>query len=207
MVSFARIYTGDYSAEGFHDGVLDGKNSRPKKAGFKYLRSVNFINHFWQRVHAYQTYVDSYHKGYDDGQRIREGVFKNLNNQSYDGIHLVSESSSSPSISNSSFFYSKEVNHMDMNYYEQHISAIQNAIDELKFIIGMFHQSLELYSRQVSNAEKEGLLRDYVDQLEKNYSNLYNQKEKLVGYLERLIKKLIECQDLLRNAQRISVDN
>lgn len=184
MNNFKKIYTADYSVEGFHDGVLDGKNSRPKNV-LKIIRQVHTLNYFWKFNRAYQTYTESYHKGYDDGQRVRESIFQNSINQSC--------------------FYHKEMNNMD--YYEQHISAIQNSIDDLTFIISMFDQSLDLYNLQINNAGKAGLLKNYVDQLKINYNDLDKQKKVLTGYLKRLIKKLIECQDTLREAQKVAEKN
>lgn len=73
MSSLKKIYTADYSAEGYADGMRDAKKAEPKQY-FGALR-IHPANYLWQYSNAHDSYCSSYDKGYLDGQRVAHDMF------------------------------------------------------------------------------------------------------------------------------------
>ncbi|PID47762.1 MAG: hypothetical protein CSB47_00190 [Proteobacteria bacterium] len=73
MTDFKKIYTGDYSKEGYDDGITDSQSNKPK-SHFGTLNR-NPVNFFWQADNASDSYSTGYDKGYVDGQRVSHDIY------------------------------------------------------------------------------------------------------------------------------------
>lgn len=73
MNDFKKIYTGDYSKDGYDKGIADAKSGKPK-SHFGTLKR-NPINYIWQSDNAIDSYSQSYDKGYTDGQRVSHDIY------------------------------------------------------------------------------------------------------------------------------------
>ena len=74
MANFFKIYSGDYSKDGYNSGIDDGKNSRPKNR-FKFFKAINPINYVWAFNNSYNSFMSNYDTGYLDGQRVVHNVY------------------------------------------------------------------------------------------------------------------------------------
>ncbi|MBS9783388.1 MAG: hypothetical protein KGV46_02420 [Pasteurella sp.] len=72
-MSIKKIYTGDYSQEGYNDGINDSKQGKPK-SHFGTLKR-NPVNWLWQADNATDSYSNSYNTGYIDGQRVKHHIY------------------------------------------------------------------------------------------------------------------------------------
>ena len=71
--NFKKIYTADYSKEGYDDGIKAGKEGSPKEhSGALKLHPANFV---WRYNGAHDSYCQSYNKGYLDGQRVDHNIY------------------------------------------------------------------------------------------------------------------------------------
>lgn len=73
MTDIKKIYTGDYTADGYDKGIADGKDGKPK-SHFGSLKR-NPINYFWQADNATDSYSSGYNTGYTDGRRVAHDIY------------------------------------------------------------------------------------------------------------------------------------
>lgn len=72
-MSIKKTYTGDYTADGYDDGIKDSKQGKPK-SHFGTLKR-NPINWLWQADNATDSYSNGYNTGYTDGQRVVHDIY------------------------------------------------------------------------------------------------------------------------------------
>ena len=113
MNSAFKIYSGDYSKDGYDSGIDDAKEHKPRNK-FKFFKAVNPINYVWAFDNAYQSFMGNYDKGYLDGQRV--------NHQVYNTTHIQGAT-----VNNRSY-----ENHLKMiNGLTQTLTALQNKVESL----------------------------------------------------------------------------
>ena len=185
-----KILSGDYSQEGFADGVADSQAGKSKDVRGVY-RAINPLNFIWRYPIAEKSYMANYHRGYDGWQYRHHGI-------------TGSETGSCPSTNSQFPKFQKGSN---MEYYRRHIAAINDCVHEFHVIIGKFQESLSRYQSQIQSASVAGFKGDYIDPLETKRRNLERQVQILMDYLVRLIKKLNECiEDLEEMARKAAQD-
>ena len=73
MSNIKKIYTADYSQEGYDNGIEAGKKGSPKEhSGALHIHPVNYA---WRYNNAHESYCKSYEKGYLDGQRVDHNIY------------------------------------------------------------------------------------------------------------------------------------
>ena len=78
MADIFKIYSGDYSKEGYDQGIEDRKENKPKNK-FKFFKAVNPINYVWAFNNAFDSFNKNYDKGYLDGQRVEHNIYSSSN--------------------------------------------------------------------------------------------------------------------------------
>lgn len=72
--NFFKIYSGDYTKEGYDKGIDTAKKHLPKNK-FTFFKAVHPINYIWNFDQAFDSYMQSYNSGYGDGLRINHQVY------------------------------------------------------------------------------------------------------------------------------------
>ncbi len=164
---FFKIYTGDYSKDGYDSGINDSKNEKPK-SGFKVLKAVHPVNYAWKFKNSYDSYSKNYKKGYLDGLRVNHDIYSS--NQAK-GVNMSNDSFS---------------NHLRM------ISEVRHNLISLKRYIT---EKRDEYKRQIDVASNAGFANEIVEQLNEKY-NLFSQKiDNLTSLLERHDANIQEQED------------
>jgi len=137
-----KIYSGDYSKDGYDSGIDDAKHHKPKNK-FKFFKTVNPINYVWAFDNAYQSFMGNYDKGYLDGQRVNHQVYSTTNTQG-------------ATVNNRSY-----ESHLRMvSQLKQTLTALQNKIESLK----------ENYKKQIDAMESATFMDNYIAPLRGKYS-------------------------------------
>jgi len=64
-----KIYSGDYSKDGYDSGIDDAKHHKPKNK-FKFFKAVSPINYVWAFDNAYQSFMGNYDKAYGEDDEM-----------------------------------------------------------------------------------------------------------------------------------------
>lgn len=72
-MSIKQKLTGDYTPNGYKDGIKDGKKGKPKSHFGTFKRSL--INYVWQSDNAIDSYSSGYNTGYTDGLRVKYDIY------------------------------------------------------------------------------------------------------------------------------------
>ena len=141
MANIFKIYSGDYSKDGYDSGIDDAKEHKPKNK-FKFFKAVNPINYVWAFNNSYESFMSNYDKGYLDGQRVNHKIYNStnkgaiVNNKSYE-------------------------NHLKMiSQLKQTLTVLQNTIENLK----------DNYKRQIDAMESATFMDNYITPLRSKYS-------------------------------------
>lgn len=99
---FFKIYSGDYSKDGYNNGIENAKEGKPKNK-FAFFKAVNPINYIWKFTNAYDSYMKNYDNGYLDGQRVNNDIYNDTNqtkgtNMGLDSINTPSNPNTPPSL-------------------------------------------------------------------------------------------------------------
>jgi hypothetical protein len=90
MADGFKIYSGDYSKDGYEYGIDDRKENRSKNK-FKFFKAIHPLNYVWAFNNAYESFMKNYDRGYLDGQRVEHNIYNtnqtkgtSMANDSYD---------------------------------------------------------------------------------------------------------------------------
>lgn len=176
------IYLGDYSAEGYHKGVSDGKLGRPKNF-FSALNSLHFANYIWNFKNSYSSYCSNYSNGYEKGLRIREKIYSG--NLTFD----------------------LKTGDSKMGIYRQHIIDIEHCIAGLISNKRMFDSSIDLYKTQVNTSKSMGFLENYTDKLDEKLATLSSATDETKDKIDILIGYLNHYKEKLEHLERQATEN
>lgn len=84
--SFFKVYSADYSKNGYEDGIKNSTNKEAKNK-FIFFKAIHPINYVWKFNNAFDSYMRNYDLGYLDGQRVNNQVY-NDTNQTNKGITM-----------------------------------------------------------------------------------------------------------------------
>lgn len=166
-----KIYTGDYSKDGYNDGIKDGKKQKAKNK-YKFFKAVNPINYIWNFNNSYESFAKNYDIGYTDGQRVKHEIYTKGGN-----------------MSENTYTYQLQILHNARNnlealkkkmlivrdQYERQIQAAKNAgfmedyIEQLRAKFSMFSQRIDDTQNLISRHEDriddhERIIRDLISQ-------------------------------------------
>lgn len=151
-----KIYSGDYSKDGYDSGIDDAKEHKPKNK-FKFFKAVNPINYVWAFNNSYESFMGNYDKGYLDGQRVNHQVY-NTNN------------TKGTLVNNNSY-----ENHLQMiNGLTQTLKALQSKVEVLK----------DNYKKQIDTMENASFMDNYIASLRDKYSEFTQIIESVQSMIE-----------------------
>jgi len=180
--SFSKVYLGDYSNEGYGDGVSDGKEHRPKNR-FKFFKVANPVNYVWNFDNAWESYQRHYDKGYIDGERVRHDVFGNTTYKTKGG----------------------NMSQFDIKYYEDAIAFLRESKRVLENIKAEIDMRMKDYNDHIDYAQSQNWMMNFIDKLRDKYAALESRSKKLqmdIGVMQELID-----QSIVRLNELIAVSN
>lgn len=173
---FFKIYTGDYSKNGYDDGINDAKRDKPK-SGFGVLRAVHPLNYVWKLDNSYDSYSKNYNKGYLDGQRVKHQIYS-TNQQKGESMGFENDS------------------------YENHLRMLGEVRHNLASLNRYIIEKRDEYKRQIDTAKSAGFLVNYINPLKAKYdlfskkidniTSLLKQHDNYLKTQEENIQRLIE---------------
>lgn len=169
-----KIYSGDYSKDGYDYGIADRKGNKPKNK-FKFFKTVHPLNYVWAFNNAYESFMKSYDKGYLDGQRVEHNIY-NLNQTK--GTGMANDS------------YDNQLRMLDD--FGRNLVALRASMINLR----------DKYKRQIDVMGSAGFMDDYTSVLETKYYGLSSKIEDINAMIERQQNKLEVHKEIITDAKR-----
>lgn len=142
MSNTFKVYSGDYSKDGYDSGIDDAKEHKPKNK-FKFFKAVNPINYVWAFNNSYESFMGNYDKGYLDGQRVDHQIYNTIKTQ---GATVNNQS------------------------YESHLQMISRLKDTLVSLQNRMEFLQKKYKRQIDMMENASFMDNYIIPLRDKYS-------------------------------------
>lgn len=189
-----KIYTGDYSKEGYSRGFIDRKRGKPKQGWgvFKEIHPVNFV---WKFNESVQSYNSSYKAGYLDRQRVENEVYRDQPPPSAKPTGFSHEKSPVNVTSNT---LSKQQSSLGANQmsigqdsYQNQLRLIRHARNNLQTFRRQLYDLSQRYQQQIRAAESAGYMQDMIEPLRKRYSQFavkIDQLDNMISKHDNLIK-------------------
>jgi hypothetical protein len=168
--SLFKVYTGDYSQDGYDSGVSDAKQHKPQNK-FRFIKAVNPINYVWKFNNAFDSFSQNYDHGYLDGQRVNNGIYQQ--NQTIGGGMMMADN------------------------YINHINKIENLKKVLIQLKGHLAEIEQHYQQQINAAEAAGFVQNYTDELKRRHQRFAAKIEALTQCLERQDVQLEQQQETI----------
>jgi hypothetical protein len=179
MNNFFKIYTGDYSQDGYDDGISDAKTKK-QKSGFWVFKAVHPLNYVWKFHNSYDSYNKNYKKGYLDGQRVNHDIY-NSNQQ-------------------------RGVNMLDKDRYENHLRMLNEVRQNLIALKRYLNERRVEYKQQINVAGNAGFVQNIVNELDTKYQNFSEKIDNLISLLDKhdtyIQKQEANIQRLIAAAQQ-----
>lgn len=177
MANFWKIYSGDYSKEGYDSGIDDAKNKRAKNK-FKFFKAVNPINYVWNFNNAYDSFMQNYNEGYLDGQRVVNEVYTTTKTKGAG---------------------------MDKNSYEYHLKLIEDFERKLNSLKVYLDNISQQYQKQINAMGSAGFNTNYTDTLKDRYLTFKNKIDNLQELIDTHKQKIglheEALEDLINSAR------
>jgi len=175
---FIKIWSGDYTAEGIDYGVKDRQEGKRKLGGIKFFKASNPINWIWNYNRAYDSFVKGYNEGYVAGGLALNGI--------YDGSLKDSK-------------IKQEVKNManGVRSYEDAISVLRSMKHYMKSTLGELGVIKDKYDTLINEADKNGWMQNYINELRKRYTRFEDQIEGLKKLIEVFNSQIAEDIDML----------
>lgn len=173
MADMFKIYTGDYSKEGYDGGIDDAKKAKTKNK-FKFFKAVNPINYVWNFNNAFDSFMQNYDKGYLDGQRVVNEVYTN----STQGEKMSS---------NQNYEYHLQL----LDELQRNLNNLKPKVDELR----------EKYNNQLNTMHSAGFLDDYINPLKERYMVFKSKIEELQNLIDEHKRKISILEEATRDSQ------
>lgn len=174
MADIFKIYSGDYSKEGYDQGIEDRKENKPKNK-FKFFKAVNPINYVWAFNNAFDSFNKNYDKGYLDGQRVEHNIYSSSNQTK--GASVQKDS------------------------YEKHIRMLKDFKQNLQALKRHIQVIREKYKKQIDVMESAGFMEETVTPLRNKYQIFSSKIDDIDRQLAQHDQK-IEIQTEALNALR-----
>lgn len=150
-----KIYTGDYSQEGYTDGIKHIEANKPKQHfGSLKMHPVNWVWHF---KNSRQTYVENYNKAYTDGLRKKNDVF----------------------------YKSKGSSSLVSTQYEDQLNLLSEFDSSLESLKTNLRNVSKDYEEQIRNGESLGMYDDYIQGLKRRYSALNEKLSEMIKLIQK----------------------
>ena len=179
MANIYKIYSGDYSKEGYNQGIDDRKENRPKNK-FKFFKAVNPINYVWAFNNAFDSFNKNYDKGYLDGQRVEHKIYD-----------------------------TKQVKgaNMQKDNYENHIRMLKDFKQNLLALKRHIQMIREKYKKQIDAMESAGFVEDIISPLRNKhqvFSSKVDEVDRQLAQHDQKIEMQTEALNALRAIARMN---
>ncbi len=171
MADFFKIYSGDYSKDGYDSGIDDAKSKRVKNK-FKFFKVVHPINYIWNFNNSYDSFMKNYNEGYLDGQRVVNEVY----------------------ITNSS---KGEV--MEKDSYGYHLKLIEEFEAKLDSLKPYLEQISNQYQQQINAMASAGFHTNYTNTLQDRYLTFKSRIDSLHELIDRHKQQIGLHEETLEN--------
>ena len=178
--SFYKIYTADYTSEGYEHGVEDAKKHRPNSK-FRFFKAVHPINCIFNLNNALDSYSRGYNQGYIDEHRVIHNIYNDTN-------HI------------------KGVSMQRTDSYENHlqmVTEVKRSIASLKRYLTDIDAK---YKHQIDRAESTGFMTNYTNTLKNKYQIFSQKINNLVNMIESHESRLGEQESRLQNSISVARD-
>jgi hypothetical protein len=167
-----KIWSGDYSNEGFEYGLKDGKEGKPKNK-LKFFSASNPINWFWAFNNAFNSFSKYYEIGYTEGEKVRHQVYSGIGEKNLKGGKIMSYA---------------------VKDYDDAISNLRNLKAKLLSAQGELSRVKEIYNNSLQEAQEKGWMETYIKTMLKK-QEVFNEKVNIMIKTIELIKNKID-QDI-----------
>ena len=144
-----KIWSGDYSNEGFEYGLKDGKEGKPKNK-LRFFKASNPINWFWAFNRAFDSFSRYYDAGYVEGEKVRHQVYSGIGEE---GVKGGGEKMS----------YVKD--------YDDAITNLRMLKNNLISIQGELERLKKVYNDRILEAQTKGWMGSYINTMLKKQEN------------------------------------
>ena len=158
-----KIYTANYEAEGYIQGVNAGEKKLPKHH-FGVLSTLHPLNYLWTVDSSIESFFSGYNRGYVDGLRKREHIFTSTQR----GATMA-----------------------ETNNYQAIINQLNQRVLIIEDKVRLLNSNLETYREQKDYIIASGLFSDYYDKLNEDFLLLQAETEGMKNRLKRIIEKLV----------------
>ncbi len=172
MADYFKVYSGDYSKDGYNQGITDSKEKSPKNK-FKFFQAVNPINYVWNFSNAYESFMQNYDKGYLDGQRVENEVY--------------TKSTQGATMANENYAYHLQL----LQELERSLSSIQSYVTTIE----------AKYLKQINAMEGAGFFDDYIQPLQQRYAVYQHKMQHLQNTIDQHKAKIALHKEAISNLQ------
>ena len=176
MNSAYKIYSGDYSKDGYDQGIEDRKENRPKNK-FKFFKAVHPLNYVWAFNNSYESFMKSYDKGYLDGQRVKHNIY---NSNQTKGTGMANDS------------YDNQLRMLDD--FGRNLVALRASMIGLR----------DKYKRQIDAMQNAGFMQEYISVLQTKYYGLSSKIDDMNDMIDQQNRKLNNHKDIINNLKSMA---
>jgi len=150
-----KIYSGDYSKDGYDQGIEDSKQHISKNK-FKFFKAVNPINYIWNFNNAYNSFAQNYDRGYLDGQRVNHNVYN-----------------------------SNQGGSMRVDSYEDLLRVLEETKANMISLINPLQIMVDRYQKQIELAQSAGFMSNIVERLKSKQNIFSKKIDDAVALIKR----------------------
>lgn len=167
--SFYKIYTADYSLEGYEQGVKAAKNREPnsKFCVFKIMKPLNYI---WRFHDAFSSFSENYNHGYLDGQRVNNQIY-----QSKQGGNAMGQ----------------------LDDYDNHLRMLNEVQSTLESLRRYLDAMEENYKKQIDTIGNQGFMQTYVVMLQTKHQQFATKISELKDLIQRHDVRIAEHEQII----------
>jgi len=171
-----KIYTGDYTKNGYDSGISDSKKHIPKNK-FKVLKILHPINYIWKFGNSFDSFTKNYDKGYLDGQRVNHQVYSSTQPK---GTNMTTDNFS---------------NHLRMlNEVNTNLTSLKRYMNDMR----------ENYKKQIDVAENGLFLEDFTNPLKEKHQRFSGKVDGMISQIDRDLGKIKNQQEHIQRMMQIA---
>ncbi len=175
--TFFKLYSGDYSQEGYEFGMKASKNRHAKNM-FTFVKAVNPINYAWKFNDAFDSFTKNYDIGYLDGQRF--------NHQVYRETQITGNTMASAD---------NYINHLRM------LDEVKLGLGSLRRYLREIEQK---YKQQIDSAEAAGFMQDYTDKLKQKHQRFLVKIETVTVMIEKHDAQIEQHKEFIQRLKEMA---